>query len=125
MWGNDYTTYNPYTTLTPGVDQLITFDGAISGEVHDIPVTNTGPFCYIISNLYYCGLGEAGSASGPVICQNSDSGGPVYQRTSTAGEVQAVGLIDISNDAENVCAYVLLNSSMGPTDTTLDTNEGG
>jgi hypothetical protein len=125
VWGNDYTTYNPYTTLTPGVDQLITFDGAISGEVHDIPVTNAGPFCYIISNLYYCGLGEAGSTNGPVICQGQDSGGPVYQRTSTAGEVQAIGLIDLSNDTENVCAYVLLNSVMGETNTTLDTNAAG
>ena len=53
------------------------------------------------------------------------TGGPVYQRTPTAGEVQAIGLIDLSNDTGNVCAYVLLNSVMGPTETKLDTNAAG
>jgi hypothetical protein len=60
-----------------------------------------------------------------VICQGSDSGGPVYQRTSKAGEVQAIGLIAASNDTFNVCVYTLLNAIMGPTDTKLDTNPSG
>ena len=125
VWGDNYTIYKPYTTLTPAVGQAITFDGALSGEVHGIPVTNAGPFCYIINNLYYCGLGEAGSANGPVICQDGDSGGPVFQRTPTQGPVQAIGLITLSNNTENVCDYTLLNSIMGPTNTKLDTNPGG
>jgi hypothetical protein len=125
VWGNDYMTYQPYTTLTPGVGQLITFDGALSGEVHGINVTKAGPFCYIINNLYYCGLGEAGSTNGPAICQNGDSGGPVFQRTPTEGPVQAIGLITLSNNTGNVCDYTLLNSIMGPTETKLDTNPGG
>jgi hypothetical protein len=88
-------------------------------------VTNAGPFCYIVSNLYHCGLGEAGSTNGPAICGQGDSGGPVYQRTPTAGEVQAIGLITLSNDTENVCSRALLNSVMGPTNTRLDTNAAG
>jgi hypothetical protein len=125
VWGNDYTIYNPYTTLTPGVGQGITFDGSITGEVHDIGVTTAGPTCFTASGVPVCGAGEAGSTNGAVICQGSDSGGPVYQRTSTAGEVQAIGLIAASNDTYNVCIYTLLNAIMGPTDTTLDTNPGG
>jgi hypothetical protein len=58
-------------------------------------------------------------------CRGGDSGGPVCQRTSTAGEVLAIGLITESNEAGNVCSYTLLNSIMGPTDTRLDTNPGG
>jgi hypothetical protein len=125
VWGDNYTTYQPYTTLTPGAGQLITFDGALTGEVHGIKVTKAGPFCYIISNLYYCGLGEAGSTNGPVLCADGDSGGPVFQRTPTQGPVQAIGLITLSNSAGNVCDYTLLNSVMGTTETQLDTNPGG
>jgi hypothetical protein len=125
VWGNDYTVYNPYTTLTPDDTQLITFDGAISGEVHDIKVTTEGPVCIPTNVGTTCGVGEAGSDTGPVICQDGDSGGPVYQRTSTAGEVQAIGLITDSNKAGNVCVYTLLDAIMGPTDTALDTNPAG
>ena len=125
VWGNNYTVYNPYTTLTPGKGQGITFDGAITGEVHDIGVTTAGPECLSTNGGTICGVGVAGSTTGKVICQDGDSGGPVYERTSTAGEVQAVGLITASNSAENVCIYTLLNSITGPTDTRLDTNPAG
>jgi hypothetical protein len=125
VWGNNYTVYNPYTTLTPGKGQGITFDGAITGEVHDIGVTTAGPECLSTNGGTICGVGVAGSTSGKVICQDGDSGGPVYERTSTAGEVQAVGLITASNSAKNVCIYTLLNSITGPTDTRLDTNPAG
>jgi hypothetical protein len=125
VWGDDYTVYNPYTTLTPGVGQGITFDGAITGEEHDIGVTTAGPVCLSTNGGTVCGVGVAGSTSGRKICQDGDSGGPVYERTSKAGEVQAVGLITASNDAENVCIYTLLNAITGPTDTRLDTNPAG
>ena len=38
VWGNNWTVYNPYTTLTPAAGQEITFDGALSGEVNNIKV---------------------------------------------------------------------------------------
>jgi hypothetical protein len=88
-------------------------------------VTTAGPECLSASGATICGVGVAGKTTGAVICQDGDSGGPVYERTSTAGEVQAIGLITASNDAENVCIYTLLNSIMGPTDTKLDTNPSG
>jgi hypothetical protein len=131
LWGTGFDTYYPYTTLTPGTDQLVTFNGAISGEVHDIPVTTQGPVCenFVLTSgggsIQACGLGIAGSSSGPVICQQADSGGPVYQRTSSGNKVQAVGLIVSSNEDGNICAYTLLNSIMGPTNTRLDTNTAG
>jgi secreted trypsin-like serine protease len=68
---------------------------------------------------------SARSTNGPAICGQGDSGGPVYQRTPTAGEVQAIGLITLSNDTENVCSRTLLNSVMGPTNTRLDTDAAG
>ena len=88
-------------------------------------VTDAGPFCYIISNLYYRGLGEAGSTNGPAIRGQGDSGGPAGQRTPTAGEVQAIGLITRSNETGNVCSCTLLNPVMGPANTRLDTNAAG
>jgi hypothetical protein len=125
VWGNDFTTYQPYTTLTAGAGQLITFDGAITGEVHDIKVDTAGPVCLGSGDQEVCGVGVAGSVTGPRICQDADSGGPVFQRTSTPGPVKAIGLITSSNNTFNVCIYTLLNAIMGPTNTRLDTNPAG
>jgi hypothetical protein len=125
-WGDVYgntTVYEPYTTLTPGTGQLITFDGSVAGEVNDVPVTRGGPFCQQITGISICGLGEA-LGSTP-ICRPGDSGGPVFQRTSTADKVQAVGLIEASTNDYKDCYYTLINSITAITHTKLDTNPEG
>ena len=39
--------------------------------------------------------------------------------------LRRVTAIDLGNSTGNVCAHVLLNSAMGETNTTLDTNAAG
>jgi hypothetical protein len=83
----------------PAAASLITLDGSISGEEHDIPVINNNATIYGIR----LPSGKTFTASRLVtasgFCQGGDSGGPMYIRQPTPLEVSAVGTL--------VCYYGL------------------
>jgi hypothetical protein len=119
VWGNSTTLYHPFDTYTPDYSDGICFDGAHTGEVCDATVTYAGPFCEIVGGYNDCWLGEAHKSS--VVCQGGDSGGPVYQRTSTAGEIKAVGSISAGTPDGTYCDYTQMSAIESRTGVTLDT----
>ena len=126
VWGNGSNVYIPTgAPLHPAAQQLITFDGAVSGMVTDNTVTQAGPFCLspkqTADQNQYCGLGEAVSTNGTQICAPGDSGGPVFQRTTNGNYVRAVGTISLANSATD-CIYTLLSYSGGGSLTTSNTH---
>jgi hypothetical protein len=132
VWGNDGEDYVPYTSYTPGREQIC-FDGATpkngtnNGNVCNVSVANPGPFCTTISGAYKCGLGRAYDSSRQ-ICVGGDSGGPVFQRTSNDSYIKAVGSITGFADSGHTCYYTLLQTTDGVqniTNTHLDTNPSG
>ena len=83
----------------PMPTSLITLDGSISGEEHDVPVISNNATIYGITGP----TGQKFTASRLVtasgFCQGGDSGGPMYIRQPTPLEVSAVGTL--------VCYYGL------------------
>jgi hypothetical protein len=79
----------------PGVDK-VTYDGALTGEINNNPVTRNNATLYNIiapdgTTYTAAHLVVAVNPAG-VLCQGGDSGGPVFQRTPASG-VNAVGTI--------------------------------
>lgn len=138
VWENGSNLATPYDTLHPGLGQQITFDGAQTGMVTNNPVTDPGPFCILgdetADGETYCGLGEADNPEFDTICQGGDSGGPVFQRTSNPGSIQAVGIISLGYVSDTGlqsydCVYTLLSyaggGALSTSNTHLDTNTTG
>jgi hypothetical protein len=127
VWGNSGTTYYPYTTFHPAVGNNICFDGATTKLVCNVNVVKSGPFCTSIGSTYECSLGKIYDGS-DVVCQPGDSGGPVFQRTSSDNNIKAVGTITAGSSDGHTCWYTLLSGTNGienVTNTHLDTNPAG
>ncbi len=124
VWGNSTVVYHPIGKLHPGSGSLITFDGARTGAVFGAEVTNAGPFCLVVQGITDCNLGRADDFSS-VICQPGDSGGPVFQRTSSGNNIYAVGTISAGSSDGKTCYYTLIGSIESTTNTHLDTNATG
>ncbi|HMD95009.1 MAG TPA: hypothetical protein VKG80_20440 [Trebonia sp.] len=138
VWENGDNYAVPYDTLYPGEGQQITFDGSMTGMVTNNPVTDPGPFCLLgdetADGETYCGLGEAENPEFDTICQGGDSGGPVFQRTSSSTSIQAVGLVSLGYVSDTGlqsydCVYTLLSypggGALSTSNTHLDTNPTG
>ena len=126
VWGNGSNVYIPTgAPLHPAAQQLITFDGSVSGMITGNTVTKAGPFCLsdkqTADKHQYCGLGEAVNPNGTQICTHGDSGGPVFQRTTNSNFVRAVGTISLASGSTD-CLYTLLAYSGGGSLTTSNTH---
>lgn len=71
-----------------GANQKVTVDGATTGEVPDLKVQKFSNGCATFGDgaggkVTDCHLYRVSTADGSVACDRGDSGGPVYQRTSS------------------------------------------
>lgn len=89
----DVDQYAVIGATAPARGDLITLDGSITGELHDIVVLAPNATIYNITapDGSKFTASHLVTASGP--CQGGDSGGPMYVRQPTPLEVVAVGTI--------------------------------
>jgi hypothetical protein len=104
VWGNGGASYNVIGQIIPAVGADITFDGSVTGEVRGVPVKSVGS-CQFFSSP--AGLEEVchmvEGASGGTICQNGDSGGPMYQHTTGSEYAPVNAVATIVGGSSNDC----------------------
>lgn len=129
VWGNGTAIHRVAAWLLPAIGVQITFDGAKTGEVPHSRVTavNATDFNIFDSNsgrtydVYP--VVQAAPPPGTVTCQRSDSGGPVYLRTS-GSPVDAIGTIAAFFGGPGItilCTAQQIGSEMAASNTTLMT----
>lgn len=106
------------------VNELVTIDGADSGQVPHNTVTHVDD-CFQLrreddAGVYHwtCHLNQVKSFDQDVACDFGDSGGPVYQRSSN-GEVFAAGVLVGGNNWGDICVYHDMGRVLNRTNATL------
>jgi hypothetical protein len=99
-------------TSFPAQGQGVCFDGSFTNENCSGIIDTVGACADIFdpeSNTFthVCGLDFAHSSNGSRMCQQGDSGGPVYQRVPNG--VKAAGIISATNTAGTTCAFADIN----------------
>lgn len=116
--------YSVVGPLVPAVGSYIAADGANSGEVRDIPVVQNNAY---FTEPITCTSGVAyvahavkftQSLDGVTTCQGGDSGGPIYQHTSSNFDnVVAIG--DIDYTSQGYCFGETIGSETSDSNTEL------
>lgn len=117
VWGDGTDVFTVVSAFDPGIGQLVTVDGSITGEVRTAAVTDTY-LCEEIEDAYgeYTACDTAiAEKSGATLCQEGDSGAPVYQHVGSTVTVKAVGILiagygDASASSE--CLYQMIGPAL-------------
>ncbi len=113
VWSNTSTSYGVVGAISPSAGQRVSFDGAITGQVRGVTILHTN-VCLEINyggtEYTACHIAIA-EKQGTTVCEQGDSGAPVYQHTAANfNNVEAVGIFVAGYGPARsfLCAYEMI-----------------